>query len=73
MRLTLRYRLDSKESWIRVESLGGQLQIWRELAGARHLGRELDTGTGNAGEIGIIACTKAKEFIQALLGGEVRF
>lgn len=34
----------------------------RELVRAGHLGKELDTGTGNLGKIGIIDCAKAGAF-----------
>lgn len=44
-----------------MESLGRALQIWRELAKAGHLGRELDTGAAGAGEIGFIDCAKARQ------------
>lgn len=40
---------------------GGALQIWRELAKAGHLGRELDTGAAGAGEIGFVDCAKARQ------------
>lgn len=37
------------------------MQIWRKLARAGRLGRELDTGAADAGEIGFVACAKARQ------------